>query len=85
MLQTVFHFFMQYRRLIYLFLALAGLIIYFVAENLRKKERRNPGSVQFWRSKAFSLYVASLIVLVGVIIALFLDGYYDRFLNLFLS
>ncbi|MDE5894345.1 MAG: hypothetical protein K2H45_15635 [Acetatifactor sp.] len=81
MLQTVLHFFMHYRRFIYLFLALAGLIVYFVAEHLRKKERRNPGSVSGWRSKAVALYIASLIVWIGVIIALFLDGYYDQFLG----
>lgn len=85
MLQTVFYFFMEYRRIIYLLFVLAGLIIYFFAEHLRKKERSNPGSVSSWGSKAFSLYIASLIVFVGVIVALFLDGYYDRFLSWFLS
>ena len=85
MLQTVLQFFMQYRRIIYLLFFLAGLIIYFVAEHLRKKEREKSGSVAGWRSMSFSLYIASLILAICVMIALFFDGYYDRFISWFIG
>lgn len=81
MLHFIFDFFQQYRFWIYMLIALVGFIIFFVAEHLRKKELKAPGSVKQGKQVLLALYIAALILLIGVMIAFFLDGYYDPFIN----
>lgn len=83
MLHTIFNFFQQYRFWIYMLIALIGFVIYCVAEHLRKKARENPYSVAV--EKTIALYIASLLLMIGVVVAFALDGYYDRFLGWFIG
>lgn len=85
MLHTIFDFFQQYRFWIYMGIALIGFVIYCVSEHLRKKERNNPGSIAKWKEKTIALYIASLVLMIGVVVAFALDGYYDRFFGWFIG
>lgn len=59
-----------------------GIICCCIADYLKKRNEKTPGSVAHCRQWTLGLYIAGFLCMVGAMLALFVLGYYDQWLRL---
>lgn len=82
MLRVIFMLIKQFELPILCGIGFAGIVCCLVADYLKKKNDKQPGSIPHCKQWTLGLYIVGLVIMVGAMIALFVLGYYDKWLEL---